>query len=192
MLVLRMKLSGAKRQEQHSSSEEFWAREHDARYARNKDISNIELFKPDLSAIPFSSSANDELHKLEEKLRKSAEEPMLDLHKLSNTDIKLTYGPANFPIISKYDQNYMYFTRDLFQLGKYLYNNNQHDASRKVLEHLLSLTQDIGNSYTMLGNIYKENDEPDKINELIQIVEKSDSFSKQSIRNSLRNIINSY
>lgn len=191
ILVLRLVISGSNKQDKKSSNNDYWTHEREAKFARNKDISNIELLRPDITGLPFTSS-NDQLIRLENKVRESAVKPMLDLHELSNTDIRINYGPANFPIISKYDQNFMYFTRDLYQLGKYLYNTNQHDDSRIVLEYLITISIDIGGAYTMLGNIYKENDEPDKITELIQIVEKSESFTKQSICNSLRDIINSY
>lgn len=192
LVILRIIIVRSNKKENKTSMENYWARERESKFARNKDISTLELFIPDISVLPFSSTPSDELKKLEDKLRKSACEPMLDLHELSNTDIRFTYGAGNFPVISKYDQNFMYFTRDLFQLGKYLYNNDQHDKSRTVLEYLLQLSQDISGAYTMLGNIYKEKDEPDKITELIQIAEKSDSFTKQSVCNSLRDIINSY
>lgn len=194
MLILVFRIITTHNEKHEDTSlEDYMEREHQARFARNKDISNLELFTPDISKLPFSSdNTSSELLKLETKVKESAEKPMLDLHTMSNTDIKLEYGNGNFPILSKYDQNYMYFTRDLFAWGKYLYENNSSTDSRIVLEYLLTLCTDISGAFNILGNIYKENDELAKISDLIEIAENSDSMMKNSICNSLRDIINSY
>ena len=155
--------------------EDFWEKEHAARFARNIDISNLDLYSPDLSCLPFNDDAERDLLTLQEKVKQSANEPMHDFHEFSNTDLKLKYGQGNFALISKYDQNFMYFTRDIFQWGKYLYNNNQADNARIVLEYLISLTSEIGGAYVMLGNIYKERGELDNILSLVSFVDSMNS-----------------
>lgn len=178
------------------SSDEFWAREREAKFARNKDISGLELYTPDISTLPFHS--DDDIHsdprlaELEAKVTASANEPMLDLHEMTNTDIKIEYGPANFPVLSGYDRNYMYFVRDIFQWGKYLYDNKMYDDARIVLEYNLSLSKDMSGVYTMLGMIYRNNGEIELISNLIHIAEENESISSKTICNNLKDIINSY
>lgn len=189
ILLLRFLIVRSNRQPDDGMNE-FWAHERQALYARNKDISNIELFVPDMSGLPFSGDSNPESH--EARVIASGAEPMLDLHHMTNTDIKIEYGPANFPVISKYDQNYMYFTRDVFNWGKFLYDNKQYDKARIVLEYSLTLSKELSGAYTMLGMIYKDNDEIELISGLIHQAEESDTITSKSTCNTLKNIINSY
>ncbi len=194
LLILRMWLNMSSKDKNDEIMEEFWAREREARFARNVDISDLPLFTPDMECLPFLKSSEDKKRsKLEAKVISSANEPMLDLHEFTNTDLKIKYGNGNFSTISSYDQNFMYFTHDLFQWGKYLYENDYTDDALKVLEYLISITQDIVSAFTILAKLYCDNDEPNKITDLIKIVESTkDSITKQTTLRSLRNIINSY
>lgn len=182
--------------ESDNNTDEFWAREREALFARNKDISGIELFSPDISMLPFHSetdmASDSELINIEKKVIAASKEPMLDLHEMTNTDIKIEYGPANFPTISKYDQNYMYFVRDIHRWGKYLYDNKLYDDARIVLEYNLTLSKDMSGVYTMLGLIYRESGEIKSITNLIHIAEESDALTSNSICAKLKDIINSY
>ena len=87
----------------------------------------------------------------------------------------------------------MYFTRDVYQLAKYLYDNNYTDDARITLEYLTSVSAESGGAFTMLANIYINAGEPERISKLIQIVEATkDSIQKDTTLRSLRQIINSY
>lgn len=194
LLILRLCLNMSSKDKNDEIMAEFWAREREARFARNIDISGLELFTPDIENLPFAQSSDDKKRtNLEAKVISSGKEPMLDLHEFTNTDLKIKYGNGNFNTISEYDRNFMYFIRDLFQWGKYLYDNNYTDDARTVLEYLVSTSQDIASAFTILAEIYCADDEPQKISQLISMVESSkDSISKQAALKSLRNIINSY
>lgn len=195
LCILRLVITGSGNSgNQNSSMDDYLANERKALYARNKDISGLELFTPCISSLPFSdqSASDSTLSALEQKVLSSSKEPMLDLHHMSNADIKIAYGPANFPLVSKYDQNYMYFTRDVFQWGRYLFDNNMHDKARIVLEYALELSKDMAGVYTMLAKIYIANDEIELISGLIRLAGQSDMISRQSVCNSLRELINSY
>lgn len=197
ILILRLYMNSHTDRENEEAMAEFWAREREAKFARNVDISDIPLYKPELDRLPFLSDSDRESDKdraeLEAKVIASAGEPMLDLHEYTNTDLKIKYGNGNFPVLSKYDQNFMYFTRDVYQLGKYLYDNNYTDDAKTVFEYLTSISTESGGAFTMLANIYLKAGEPERISELIRIVESTkDSVIKETTLRSLRQIINSY
>ena len=194
ILIIRIVINSPAADSGAKDTEDFLAREREALFARNTDISNLELFTPDLNILPFHNRSDDTyLAGLESNVKTSGNEPMLDLHEYSNTDLKLMYGNGNFPTISKYDQNFMYFTRDIFIWGKYLYENDYIDDACTVLEYLISIATDNSSAFTILAKIYSSRNTPEKISGLINIVEKTpDSLSKKSTLNSLRNIINSY
>lgn len=194
LLSLRLYLNTSSKDKNDDIVKEFWAREREARFARNVDISGLSLFTPDIESLPFAPSSDDKNRtQLEDKVLSSSKEPMLDLHEFTNTDLKIKYGNGNFPTISAYDRNFMYFTRDIFQWGKYLYENNYTADARCVLEYLISISQNNVSAFTILAKIYCADDEPDKISNLINIVESTeDSITKQTTLRSLRDIINSY
>lgn len=194
ILIIRLIINSNSDKSDQKKTDDFWAREREANFARNTDISNLEMFTPNPEALPFHNHTdNSSLCILEDTVKQSALEPMLDLHGYTNTDLKLMYGVGNFPTISKYDQNFMYFTRDLFNWGKSLYENNYTEDACTVLEYLISISKDNSSAFTILAKIYCTQNKIEKITELINIVEQTDdSLSKKSTLNSLRNIINSY
>lgn len=189
ILILRLLIVRSNKEPDNGMSE-YLERERQALFARNKDISDIKLFMPDLSGLPLSGSSDPD--DAETRVIASAVEPMLDLHHMNNADIKIEYGPANFPKLSKYDQNYMYFTRDLFMWGKTLYDKGQFDDARLVLEYTLSLTDDISGAYIMLGSIYKDKGEIELISNLLKKAEASASITSKSTCKALKDMINSY
>lgn len=194
ILIIRLIINSKPNEDKSQNNNDFYSREREAMFARNKDISNLEMFIPDIKALPFHDTTNDsDLRSIEDKVKESAAEPMIDFHEYTNTDLKIMYGKGNFPTISKYDQNFMYFTRDLFVWGKYLYENNYTDDACIILEYLISVASDNSSAFTILAKIYCSRNTPEKITELINIVEQAeDSLSKRTTINSLRNIINSY
>jgi len=202
ILTLRLLINNNNDKKNEEAMKSYHAREQEARFARNKDISNIELFVPDLTGLPlhiqegnksaFSTDTDIVDAHLEELVISSSKEPMLNLQSMSNTDIKLEYGVGNFQTVSKYDQNYLYFTSNVFQWGKYLYDNKLFDDARVVLEYVLTLSDNMSLAYTMLGSIYLSQGEIQLITELIHKVETSDSLTGKSTCNKLRNLINNY
>lgn len=192
LLILRMCIN-KKEPESTDSSKEYWAKEYKAMFSRNTDLSNLELFKPDLSVLPITHTDKAELNDLQNNIIAASEKPMLDLHELSNADIKIKYGTGNFPIISKYDQNFMYFIREVLNLAKYYYNNNELSSAITVLEYLVNISPDTFSSYIMLAEIYSSLNEPEKINNLMDICNSApDSLQKQPTLDKLREIINTY
>ncbi len=189
--------------EPDTSMDEFWEHEREAMFARSKDLSKLDLeyFEPDTASLPFhsddfvlpdGSAPDSELFTIEQQVLERSKEPMIDLHEMSNTDLKIAYGPNNFPTLSKYDQNYLYFVRDLFKWGKYLYDNKLRDDAVIVLEYTLKMSDDVSGAYSMLGTIYRDKGEIGRITELLHIAEESDSISKDSICSNLKDLINSY
>ena len=51
------KRKATKQQEKESSL--FWEREEEANHTRNKDISHLPLFTPDITRIPWEGAQND-------------------------------------------------------------------------------------------------------------------------------------
>ncbi len=185
-----------KQEDKRSSTwdENFWKRESEANFVRKKDISQLDYLTVPEGALPFSPTAEGREQKLQETVRELSGRKMIDLSGLSNTDIKMTYGTANFETLSAYDQNYTLFLRSLNQWGCYLAREaqGQQERARKILEYGILLGSDIRDTYQCLAEIYRDNDEIEKIQQLIDHVQDSDFFLKDAILRQLAIILQNY
>ena len=80
-----------------------------------------------------------------------------------------------------YDQRYTTLARTLQTFGNELYENGYTNEARTVLEFAVSTHTDISSTYKLLCKIYKEQNQPQKINELLPIAKELNSGLKNSI-----------
>lgn len=172
--------------------EDYWQKEYQSNFARKKDLDDLDYITVDLDRLPMKDSCEEEEEDLRNQLQKVLDQPILNLGNMSNADIKLAYGIANFETISIYDQNYTKLIRVLNQWGKYCFDHEKYDRAKQILEYALALGSDISTTYTMLADIYLQTDSLDKVQALIDQVDQSDSFMKESIKNKLTEMIRSY
>ena len=119
LLWLRVKL---KQQDSlETQNKDFWQREHEADFSRNKDISELDYISIDRELLPFNEHTNDaELLQIQQDVDKTLSKKMINLSGMTNTDIKETYGRGNFEVLAVYDQNYLKFLSLLNKWGTYL------------------------------------------------------------------------
>lgn len=174
--------------------EEFWEKEKEANFVRKKDIEHLDYLVVKEGELPFSDSATGEEKERQEQVQKFLDKKMLNLSGMSNTDIKLAYGTANFPVLSEYDQNFNLFIRNLGLWGSYLHKNcpGNDDRAKQILTYAVSLGSDITDTYLTLADIYLEENNIENIEQLIQQVNASDFFMKESIARQLREKIRTY
>lgn len=169
---------------------EYWSREHDANFVRKKDISQLDYITIPEDQLPFSDHAEGEEKYREDQVRRVLSQKILNLSGMSNTDIKLTYGTANFPELSVYDQNYLLLIRELGLWGSYLHRHcdRQDDRAQQILELAISLGSDIRETYLCLAEIYLSKHQEDKVQDLIRHVESSQFDLKTSLLKALREL----
>lgn len=173
-------------------NESYWKKEKDANFARKQDISRLDYLHVDQSLLPFQETAGEAVTEAQDKVRQILLHPILSLNGMTNTDIKLKYGIANFDYLSACDQNYLLLIRTLDQWGTALYQEADYPAAVTVLEYALEIGSDISRTYHTLATIYAENDEIEKVQSLIDRIQNSDSFMRDAIVNQLMHIIQSY
>lgn len=172
--------------------ESYWRKEREANFARKQDISNLEYIIIDTKRLPFREKCSEEEQEIQNKLREVIKHPLLNLNNMSNTDIKITYGLANFEQLSSCDQNFLLLLRLLNQWGICLYESEHFDLAKQVLEYALDLDSDVSGTYLTLARIYLKEDSLDKIQFLIDRIDSTDSFMKNSIKKQLTQIIREY
>ena len=162
--------------QQKKVTEDFWSREDQANQIRRKDISNLPYITIPLEKFPIGISDDEELTDYENDLKTLASRKILNLSHQSNTDLKLAYGPANLPALSEYDQNYTTLLRNLVAYADCLIKNGFKSEAVPVLEFGISIDSDIRANYTLLAELYKEQGNASKIQELIDKAASLDSM----------------
>lgn len=105
---------------------------------------------------------------------------------ISNTDLKLTYGAPNLPLLMEYDQNFTELVRALDSWGTHLLGQGKTAQARTVLEFAVECRTDLKSSYVQLADIYAENFEFDRIDHIIEIADGLNSLMKGPIVRALK------
>ena len=176
--------------QQKKVTEDFWSREDQANQVRRKDISNLPYITIPLGKFPIGISDDEELTDYENDLKNLASRKILNLSHQSNTDLKLAYGPANLPALSEYDQNYTTLLRNLVAYADCLIKNGFKSEAVPVLEFGISIDSDIRANYTLLAELYKEQGNASKIQELIDKAASLDSMMRSAILEQLHTLQN--
>lgn len=169
----------------------YWEKERKANFVRRKDISDLDYITISEEELPFSDTAEGEEKYRQDEVRRTLSCKSLNLSGMSNADIKLKYGTANFPELSMYDQNYILLIRNLGLWGSYLHKNCEGQDSRAkiILERAVSLGSDIKDTYVSLTEIYLAEHHLEKVQELIRHVEDSDFDLKTSLLRTLHELL---
>lgn len=177
---------------EQKATQEFWAREEEANRTRKKDISHLPLLTVTESEIPTAITSEDTITHCIGQIRNQIKEPMLDLSKYSNTDLKLAYGVGNFKTLSDYDENFNNFLISLSNLARIYTDSGFLEEARDT--YLLALR--CGSlkiaDYKELATLYLKMDKPEKISDMITEVEAGSHPRKNTITDSLREILASY
>ena len=137
---------------------DFLQRELEANTTRKKDISGLPYLTADCSRLPDLSGCPDperEIAAVRREIQKLDGKKLLNLSGTSNTDLKLSYGAANFPILSACDTHYTEFTRSLYRLGFLLSQNGADELALPVLQYAVELKTDVVATYRLLASIYR-------------------------------------
>lgn len=172
--------------------EDFLRREQEANFTRKKDISGLNYITVAEDTLPFSETDNEEETRLQDNVKTAMSRKMLNLSGMTNTDIKLEYGLANLDILSEYDQNFSMFLTSLDRWGSYLYEKGDKNRAAQTLEYAIASGSDITSTFTTLAKIYLDNNEPEKVQYLIDKAKSSDFFMKDTIVSKLIRLIQNF
>lgn len=169
------------RRSMKESQNAFWEKEQRANQTRKQDISHLDYIQIPLNTFPIGKYGDDKLSELEQTLRTLSSRKILNLSGISNTDLKLQYGAANLPVLSDCDTQFTTLARTLSAYGEQLAALGHWQDAVRVLEFGVACKTDISKNYTLLGTLYREHNQSDKLNELIEIVRSSDMLLKNAV-----------
>lgn len=172
---------------QADEEKRFWDRERLANQTRRKPLDGLDYIKIPLERLPMQLLEENE--RIAECLRMIQElslRPIVNLTGYSNTDLKLEYGTANITALTEYDQNYTLLVSTLQQWADLLYQADQTEPTREILEFAVKIRTDVSRTYDLLSDIYIKNGQRDKIPELINTAESLNSLNREVILRHLR------
>lgn len=192
LLWLRVKLK--QQDSMETQNKDFWQQEHEADFSRNKDISTLDYISVDKKLLPFNEQTDDiELIQIQQDINNVLSKKMINLSGMTNTEIKLAYGRGNFEILAVYDQNYLKFLSLLNKWGTYLLKIGFTNEAKQIFEYAVNtLNCDISGCYTGLAKIYLKNNDIDKVQQLIDKIQASDAYLKDSISEKLIHMLQNY
>jgi len=182
---LQYKISHAKYEERRRS-EAFWEREQKANFTRKKPLPVENYIHIPLETLPFCETAPPEELEIQAQLRTLAEEPIFNASGMTNTDLKLTYGTANFPLLSQYDQNFLLLQRLLCKWGTNLNKRGSVQDAKTIFEYAISIQTDMKQPYIQLADIYASELDYIAIHDLMKQAETLQTLLKQSIIEELK------
>ena len=149
--------------------EQFLERESAANLVRKQSLDDLTYIRipEDFFNFSYNAEADPDAAEAMTILNSIREEQIVNFTGLTNTDLKLSYGAANLPLLSRFDQNYTLLARALQSLAEYLVRKEQKKDAIRVLEFAVETRTDISASYKLLGDLYIENGSPEKVDDLI-------------------------
>lgn len=183
--VLQFKLMKSSNKESEVSAA-FWERERKANFTRKKPLPVDDYIKIPFDQLPFSTTDDPQEQEIQQQITSLSKEPILNVSDMTNTDIKLTYGSGNFQLIAGYDQNFQQLQELFKKWAILLYEHGKKIDAKTVLEYSIGLGCDISKSYTLLADIYQEEQDYISIQDLIDIVQNLHTLMKDSILRQLK------
>ena len=160
----------------------FWKREAEANNVRRKSLDDVEYLLVEPDKLPTDVLADDEVvSDCIKNLRELAEEKIINLTGMTNTDLKLKYGVANLTYLSECDNRYTTLIQTLQKWSEYLWEKGQTDAAVQIMEYEVSIKSDAPSIYRRLASYYSKRGEKEKIQSLIKTVEDMNLITTKSL-----------
>ncbi|CRZ35343.1 hypothetical protein DFR55_10783 [Herbinix hemicellulosilytica] len=172
------------------SSEEFWEKEANANMSRKTDISNLDYIRIPYEKLPLNDTPDDTINFYRDTILSQSDKKILNLSGFSNTELKLKYGAANLSKLSEYDNNFTVLVATLHKWGERLYQQGYHNEALAVLEAAVDCKSDVRKTYELLAQIYMAHGSPDKIDNLIDAINRINIAGKENLVLKLNNIKN--
>ena len=159
----------------------FWDREDAANRTRKQDISHLDYVDFSGVTLPFALFKDDLLQQCESQIQTLKEKKILNLTGISNTDLKLKYGPANLTALTQYDQNFTLLARNLNTWGQRLNELSHPKEAICVLAFAVSIGSDIRATWELLAKLYADSGDLAKIRDMKTTAATLNSLTKNSI-----------
>ncbi|MCR5416595.1 MAG: hypothetical protein K6E79_07355 [Pseudobutyrivibrio sp.] len=164
-----------------ASEKEFWDKERAANATPAKDISNLRYINIPIEKFPIHFSTDTDVCAVEEELTALSQKKLLNITGMTNTELKTKYGVPNFEALSQMGEDFDRATVLLNKYGKALVEADRIDDAINVLEFAVGIGTDVSESYTLLGDCYKQKHNDIKLDLLKKQVVNTNLLLKDNI-----------
>ncbi len=172
IIVLAVLRARATRSEKERT-DAFWEKENAANSARKVDLSTISYYEFHPEGLPAAPEQNPDLTDAYDAIMAASQKQMLNLNGISNTDLKLTYGPQNLDALTTYGDHFSELEEALLSYGTLLHEEGYLKESIAVLEKGILLPTDLTQNYIRLADYYEEAGKSTKKTDLLALAEKN-------------------
>lgn len=165
------------KQASYKRTQEFLRQEEESNNVRKKDIDEALFFVPDLSALPIKKYSPQEAEKFsvlisrQEKVVAAAQKKMIKFkEEKTNHDVKLQFGTVNLETIANYEENYSQYMYALINWAESLIEAGNLTDAQSVLSASIDQGSEISKSFTLLADIYFQNNDKAKMEDLYETV----------------------
>ncbi len=181
------------RERPDNSIKSFLEKERSANNTLKKPLDDLAFITVPLEKIPAPEPAvNESCASLLEEIKLLSEKKTVNLTGITNTDLKLTYGAPNLPILTEYDQNFTSLCKAIFDLGCEYKNAGRPDEAIATLNVGIDIGTDLSGNYTTLAEMYAEKGLYVEIQRLINCADNIRSLTKKSTISKLQDILDSH
>lgn len=171
-------------------TEKFMDREIRANKVRKQPLDSLEYITVPIEKIPRPDDyPNERICELTGILMELSTKTIVNLTGISNTDLKLTYGAPNLPLLTEYDQNFTTLCTTIYDLGCEYLAVGLKTTAVTVLNVGVDLGTDISKNYLTLAEIYAEEGNFSEIQRLITCADNIRSLTKNSTISKLIDIL---
>ncbi len=172
IIVLAVLRARATRSEKERT-DAFWEKENAANSARKADLSTLSYYEFHPESLPAAPDQHPELKEAYNAIVSASRKQMLNLNGISNTDLKLTYGPQNLDALTTYGDHFSELEETLLSYGTLLHEEGYLKEAIAVLEKGILLPTDLTQNYIRLADYYEEAGTVTKKADLLTLAEKN-------------------
>ncbi len=169
LAVLRARVTRSEKER----TDAFWEKESKANSARKVDLATITYFQFDPDSLPAAPDGSSDLKSARDAIVDASKQQMLNLNGISNTDLKLTYGPQNLEELTIYGDHFSDLEEAILSYGTLLHDEGYLKEAIAVLEKGILLPTDLTQNYIRLADYYTEAKTVAKRADLLSLAEKN-------------------
>lgn len=138
------------------SEDAFYRREIEANSTVRTDIdlNSLDYLTIPMDKFPSDSKGNMEMSKALDELNALKDKRILNLTKMSNTDLKLEYGRNHLDEMQAIGENYVQLSILIVTIAEILYEAGEYNDAARILEYGIATKTDINKNYMLLADCY--------------------------------------
>lgn len=169
------------------AEKDFWDKELASNNVRKKSLDDLNYVTIPMDILPLNvMTENDRIQEYISTIQTLSTRKIVNFTGITNTDLKLTYGTANITVLSEYDENFTALVTTLQKWAKLLYDGGYTEEAHTLLEYAVSIGSDVSATYYLLADMYRSQNDTDKILELIDTASDLSSKNGKIIARTLR------